>query len=64
MLLMDSLHSRFAAQREIGLSAGEVPTARGYALGLFGLLPTLLNAGTSARGSITGFYPCWSKATT
>lgn len=56
-LMMDSL-TRFAmAQREIGLSAGEVPATRGYPPSMFALLPRLLErAGASERGSITGIY--------
>ena len=56
-LLMDSI-TRFAvAQREIGLAAGEIPTTRGFPPSALGLLPALLErAGTSAAGSITGFY--------
>ncbi len=56
-LLMDSV-TRFAvAQREIGLAAGEIPTTRGFPPSALGLLPGLLErAGTSSRGSITGFY--------
>jgi flagellum-specific ATP synthase len=56
-LLMDSLTRFSMAQREIGLSAGEVPATRGYPPSVFGLMPRLLErAGADERGSITGIY--------
>lgn len=57
LLMMDSL-TRFAmAKREIGLSLGEPPVARGYTPSIYTEFPKLLErSGKFKKGSITGVY--------
>lgn len=57
LYMMDSLTRVANSQREIGLAAGEPPTARGYPPSVFSLIPELTERlGNSKQGSITGIY--------
>ncbi|MCP4147438.1 MAG: FliI/YscN family ATPase [bacterium] len=58
MLMMDSITRLAMAQREVGLSAGEPPSTKGYTPSVFTMMPKLLErAGNFIdKGSISAIY--------
>jgi len=57
LLVVDSLTRAAHAAREVGLTTGELPTARGYPPSFFATLPQWFErAGAMQDGAITGLY--------
>ena len=57
LLLMDSITRLAMAQREVGLSAGEPPTLKGYTPSVFyNMARVVESCGNFTKGSITGIF--------